>query len=111
VSVIREWRQREFVALISGRVTINMDAACQFAVGQAQSKAPRRTGRLVGDIAYTVSGRGNVVEGRVGVLRGKGRAYWGWFHEVGTSKMPAHPFLRPAVFGNAAEILRLIRGG
>jgi HK97 gp10 family phage protein len=38
------------------------------------------------------------------------KAFYARFHELGTSKMAAHPFLRPAVFENEAEIMRLLVG-
>ena len=108
--MIKEWNQKKVLAAISGRVVQNMDRACQFAVEQAQAKAPVRTGRLKRAIGYTVRAYRNVVEGRVGVRRGFYRSHIGWFHEMGTVKMAAHPFLRPAVFGNAKLIVRIIQG-
>ena len=106
--MIKEWNQRQFLALVSGRVVQNMDRACEFAEQQAQARAPVRRGILRRHITHEVSARGNTVEGRVGVIR---EAFWGWFQEMGTSKMPAHPFLRPAVFGNAKRIVQIIQGG
>lgn len=105
--MITEWNQKEIKAVISGRVVQNMDRACQFAVEQAQGRAPVRRGVLRAHISHDVKARGDVVEGRVGVIR---TAFWGWFHEMGTVKMPATPFLRPAVFGNARRIVRIIQG-
>jgi HK97 gp10 family phage protein len=105
--MITEWRAKEVMAAISGRVVQNMERACLFAMHQAQAKAPVRTGKLRRSFGYEVSARGNVIEGRVGVFRS---AFYGYFHEVGTSKMPARPFLRPAVFGNAATIVKIIQG-
>lgn len=32
-------------------------------------------------------------------------AYYGFFHEYGTSKMPAHPFVRPAADTKKPEVL------
>ena len=107
--MIKEWNQKQVLAAISGRVVQNMDRACQFAAEQAEAMAPVRTGRLKRAIGYTVRAHRNVVEGRVGVRRGF-RAFYGYFHEMGTSKMPARPWLRPAVFGNAKRIVRIIQG-
>lgn len=110
MSVIKEWRQREVMAELSGRLLEGLDDALQFAEEQARAMAPERTGKLRASISHTVGAKGNTVFGAVGVRKGKGFAHWGWFHEMGTVKMAAHPFLRPAVFGNAAEILRRICG-
>ena len=105
--MIKEWNQKKVLAAISGRVVQNMDRACQFAEEQARARAPVRRGILRSHITHQVRARGTTVEGRVGVIR---KAFWGWFHEMGTSKMPAHPFLRPAVFGNARRIVRILQG-
>lgn len=103
------WNQKELMAAISGRVASGMGRACAFAAAQAQAKAPRRTGLLSGQISYEVRVVGRGVWGWIGVR--KGRAFYGYFHELGTRKMAAHPFLRPAVFGNGPEIVRRIARG
>lgn len=107
--IIREWNPDKVRAMVSGKLVDNMDRACDFAAGQARNRVPKRTGITHDDIAYEVSAHGNTIEGRVGVKRGK--SFYAFFVEMGTRKMAAHPFLRPAVFGNAAEIVRIIRGG
>lgn len=109
MSVIESWRQAELIAEISGEIVDGMGAACAFAADRARENAPERRGILKGDIDYRVEAHGNEVTGYVGVKKGK--AFYGYFVELGTSKMAARPFLRPAVFGHAAEILRLIVGG
>lgn len=111
MSVIKEWRQKEVMAELSGRLLIGLDDALQFAEEQAQAKAPRRTGKLRISVAHDVVVKGNSIAGRLGIRRGKGFAHWGWFQEMGTVRHPAQPFLRPAVFGNAAEIVRRVCGG
>jgi len=103
-----DWDTRRVLAMVGGKLVDNMDRACQYAESQAQANAPVMRGVLKSDITHTVSARANIIEGIVGV---KKEAYWGWFQEVGTQHHAAHPFLRPAVFGNAAAILRILRGG
>ena len=90
---------------------VNMEMACRFVAGQARALAPRRRGRLAAEIDFDieVGARGNVIEGRVGVKR-KGKAFYARFVEFGTRRMAAQPFLRPAVFNNAREIVRIISG-
>lgn len=107
--IIREWNADKVRAMVSGKLVQNMDRACQFAEDQAAARVPVRTGITRDDITHEVSARGNTIEGRVGVKRGK--SFYAFFVEMGTRKMAAKPFLRPAVFGNAAEILRILRGG
>ena len=104
-----EWRQREFMAKIGGIVAQNMERACEFAADEARARAPRLTGQLVRgvDIKVGVRARDQTIEGRVGVIK---KVFWAWFQEMGTSKMSARPFLRPAVFNNAARIVRMIEG-
>lgn len=110
MKIVTQWRKREFIAKVSGRVADNLYAACNFAADQARARAPRASGQLIEniDIAVEVTARDEVIEGRVGVRK---KAYWAWFQEMGTRHHAARPFLRPAVFGNAREIVRLISGG
>ena len=105
---IREWDAAGLKRKVSGELLNNMERAAAFAEGQAKAKAPVRRGILKSHITHVVRARGNTIEGIVGV---EGQAFWAIFVEMGTSKMGASPFLRPAVFGNAKEILRLLRGG
>lgn len=109
---IVEWRQREVLAEVSGRVADNLYRACEFAAEEARTRAPRRTGQLASDIdiAVEVTARDQEITGWVGVRKGKGHAFWAYFQEVGTSRHPAHPFLRPAVFGNARRIVAIVSG-
>ena len=46
----------------------------------------------------------------VGVRGGEKGRYYGFYIETGTRKQPAHPFLRPAVFDNARQIVALLAG-
>ena len=105
-----DWNPQRVKANIAGRVAENMEVACQFVVGQARSLVPVRRGVTKAEIDFKIEigARGNVIEGIVGVKRGK--AFYAKFLEFGTSKMAARPFLRPAVFNNAREIVRIIAG-
>ena len=103
-----EAQKQKFMAKVAGNLVANMDAACAYAADQARAKVPRGRPELVKHITHTVEARGLTVTGRVGVDK---KAYWGYFVELGTKNMAAQPFLRPAVFGNKAQIARIIRGG
>ena len=108
--MITQWNDKELMALIEERVVAGMEAACDFAAARAESLAPVKTGIMRGDVAYKVVAQHNDITGYVGVR--KGRAFYAYFVELGTSKMRARPFLRPAVFNHAQEIVRLVaRGG
>ncbi len=109
--VIKSWRQKELVAEMAARAVQGMEDACQFAEQEARARVLVRSGLTKRDITHEVSARGNVVEGRIGIPKGKGHAWYWIFHELGTSRHPARPALRPAVYDNAATIVRLIAGG
>ncbi len=104
-----EWRDRKFKARIGGIIAQNMERACEFAADQARARAPRLTGNLIQgiDIKVEVRGQANMIEGWVGVVK---KRFYAFFVEMGTSKMAARPFLRPAVFNNARHIVRIIEG-
>lgn len=103
-----ENKKQQWKAQIAGQVAANMDTAAAFAAEEARKMAPERTGRLKGNIAYEVTARGDLVTGTVGV---KKDAYWGYFQEMGTSRMSARPFLRPAVYNNIKRITQILVKG
>ena len=70
----------------------------------AKRRAPRRSGKLASSIEIKDGSKSpgfseSIV--RVG-------EFYGLFHEFGTSKMAAHPFLRPAGDASEAEVGRII---
>lgn len=111
-SQIVKWNKRKLIGEISGRVIQNMDLACQVVKGYAETNAPVRTGKMKGKVAIEteVQAHGEAVEGRIGVLKDND-VFYARFVEMGTSKMAAHPFLRPALFNHTAEIVRIIQTG
>jgi len=64
-------------------------------------------GRL---LTFVVEREARAVVITVGVRRGEKGRYHGFYIETGTRRQPAHPFLRPAVFDNAKEIVGLLAG-
>lgn len=107
---VKDWKQREFIAKVSGVAADNLYAACSYAAEQARALAPVRSGRMKKNIDFVtqVTAQGNTIEGIVGVRK---QAFWAWYVELGTRHMPAQPFLRPAVFGHAREIVKILCGG
>lgn len=108
--IIRKWDPEGLKRKIEAQVINGMEAACQFCADEARARVPVRSGATRDDIDYEVIASGDEVVGYIG-LRRKGKSFWGRWVELGTSKMAARPFLRPAVFGNADTIVKLITGG
>jgi len=104
---IREWQPDRVLGAVSGKLVQRMDLVGEFVKVQAQSRVSFRTGKLRRNIIYEVDARENYIEARVGARK---KFFWAWFLEMGTRKMRARPFLRPAVWQNKATILAMIRG-
>jgi len=105
--LIAEWNAAKFKHKMLVKSAEGMGRVCQFVAEKAQANAPVLSGLTREEITYKLEVQEDIVEGIVGV--GK-KAFYARFHELGTSKMAAHPFLRPAVFENEAEIMRLLVG-
>jgi len=101
--------QQALLDQVTRKAKANMERAVDYAVGQARGRAPRRTGLLITEIDGEVVLEDGAVVGRVGVKkRKKGGAFYWRFLELGTRKMAAKPFLRPALFSNLREIARIL---
>jgi hypothetical protein len=61
-------------------------------------------------LSYEVIVKPKEVVINVGVRPSSTSRRHGFYIEIGTKKWPAHPFLRPAVFMNAAKIVALLAG-
>ena len=71
----------------------------------AKRNAPVDTGRLRASITNEVRKIANaVLEGRVGT-----NIRYGYFQEIGTSKMDPQPYLRPALRNNFEQIVSIIQ--
>ncbi|MGF7429586.1 HK97 gp10 family phage protein [Thermoanaerobacterium thermosaccharolyticum] len=81
-------------------------SAAEVVKDAASKKAPRRTGKLARSMVYKTKEKSKT---GVEIVIGPDKdAFYGLFHEYGTSKMPAHPFLRPALDENGEKIKRTI---
>lgn len=107
---ITEWKPDAVIAKAAGWAASGMEDVCQFVEGQAQARATVRTGLMKSDITHQVLAHGMEITGYVGVFKSS-KAFYAAFVELGTSRMPAKPFLRPAVYGNAGKIVKLLAGG
>lgn len=111
------WHAEAWMAALLVKLARNMDAVGAYVAQEAKARAPRAAGaghagggaHAADSITYKVSPDRRAITVRVGATNA------GWylgFHEIGTSKMAAHPWLRPVIFGNADKILELLtRGG
>lgn len=79
-------------------------AAANVVRDEARRRAPVRTGNLRRNIATSVSVRRGQGSATVGP---KPKAYYGMFVELGTSKMAARPFLRPALDSKKDEVRQI----
>lgn len=80
-------------------------SSARVVAASAKSKVPRKTGALQKSITHRVSvkARGSA-EATVGFTK-----FYGRFVELGTSKMAAKPFLRPALDESEGKILEAFR--
>ncbi len=123
--VILVWKAKELRAAVLAQISENAETVGQFvevearrrldAIGTPDNRKAVAWRRFLSRYVLTntvATGRNEVVI-RVGmkVGRGKGGDRRGFYVETGSSIAPAHPFLRPAVFGHAKEILQLLTGG
>lgn len=76
---------------------------------KAREKAPIGTGTLKKSIKIRSNRAGNgVVSFKIGPTNDKKKGtdiFYGRFQEFGTSKMPAHPYMRPAYDESESEVL------
>ena len=82
-------------------------AAKEIVLPEAKAMAPIDTGALEKSLAVRAMKRsrtriGHLVQTRDGFFQGE--QFYGAFHEFGTRKMKADPFMRPAVYGNEQRI-------
>ncbi|MDP9192298.1 MAG: HK97 gp10 family phage protein [Acidobacteriota bacterium] len=97
--------QRKF-ANLSGRaqravVRDSLRSAARVVEKAARQRVPVDTGRLKKAITQRVTVQSSIGEALVGYRK---EAFYGGFVELGTSKMAAQPFLRPALDENTDEI-------
>lgn len=83
-----------------------LEAIGQTVEGRAADYAPVDTGRLRDSITHEVADDEHAVY--IGVPQ---EVDYGKYQELGTSKMPAHPFLKPAVIDSIPDMKRIVEGG
>lgn len=96
------------------------DITKNFAPGDPRLEGSSFVSRYVGGASYrkyvanlmtfTVESDSQGVLIKVGVGVGRGGSHHGLYIELGSKTAPPRPFLRPAVFENAARIVTLLAG-
>lgn len=106
-----KWRlsSNEVAAIIQGEMDEVCKEGAEMIAEDARSLAPKKTGKLASEIDVRTSkyeGGGYVVE-----AQGAGNydKYYAAFVEVGTHKMAAQPYMRPAVKKNRKKIQKLMQ--
>lgn len=66
-------------------------------------------------LTHEVEVKSNEVNINIGVARSsayksKDYSHYGFYIEMGSRRFPSHPFIRPAIFENAAKIVALLEG-
>lgn len=82
------------------------EAGDEILVPDIKQRAPRDRGDLVESIEALVEESGP----EKGAAKVRATKFYGLFHEFGTSKMPAHPFMRPAFDEHKNDVVELARG-
>lgn len=81
-------------------------AGAKVIVSAAKARAPVRTHKLQESITAEVTEKSrDHVEAKIGP--GKS-GFYGMFHELGTSKMPARPFLRPVLDESEEQVIQAV---
>ncbi len=80
-------------------------AGAELVKAAAKAKAPRDTGALAEGIGISKDLKGK--KGVLAEVSTSEETYYGLFQEYGTSKMPKHPFLRPALDENQNKVNQL----
>lgn len=72
-------------------------AGARIIVKEAKIRAPRRTGELRRNIVARQAPRGRAESSAAVHIGVRQQAFYFQFHELGTRRIPAKPFLRPAL--------------
>ena len=77
--------------------------AARVVANNAKDRAPYRTGHLSRNISYEATDHDATIGVNLGIVP------YAWYQEAGTSKMPAHPYLRPGLEASAKAIGDIFR--
>jgi len=120
VKYTTKWRPEQVREAAIGELMANGEIVGKFVESEARRRlqaikepawGERYRTLIVGRLlTFVVEREPKAVVITVGVKGGEKGRYYGFWIETGTQRQPAHPFLRPAVFENAREIVALLAG-
>lgn len=120
MNFVKEWQPEKFKAAVVAELEKNAGEAGQFVVDNARQRLQAirdpewgtgyRRNVVASLLRFEVERRPNEVIILVGVARSPDSRHHGFYIELGSSTAPAQPYLRPAVFQNAAKIVFLLSG-
>jgi HK97 gp10 family phage protein len=99
-----KWYGNERLKEISAQLKSGMAKACLLVERDAKTNAPVDTGRLRASITNRIETEEGQLVGIVGT-----NVVYASYQEFGTYKMPAHPFLFPALESNRDKIKDLLK--
>ena len=118
--VWKNWNPERVIEKVAAETAENMELVCKFVETEARRRllsisepewgAAYRREILARKLTSVVTRKGKAVVGIVGMRTGKEGRHYGYYIEMGSSTAPAQPYLRPAVFQNAHEIVKLLAG-
>lgn len=114
------WEPDKFKAELLKQLEENGDLMGQFVEDDARRRLWNITepewgagyrGVVVAELlTHTVERKENEVVITVGVATSSKSSHHGFYIEMGSSRFPAQPFIRPAVFENGGKIVALLSG-
>lgn len=100
-----KWHGAEVINTVSNKLEVAIMKAVLIVEADAKKMCPVDTGRLRASITHEVLKLADdIYQGRIGT-----NVEYAEYVELGTDKMPAQPYLRPALENNRDKIEKLIR--
>ena len=107
-----EWHPEQITAEIEKRAMDRLERAGESVASKARQKVPVLSGKLRDSIRVTRLNGDPKLNIRVYAgSRQKGGAFYAHMVEYGTVKMPAKPFLRPALNESKGQIKGIVENG
>jgi len=112
--IFNSFREKQYNR-ITGHLPGNIQKACELVqaeakanVSQTGGKHPQiKTGQLRDNIKTNIYQKGKTVKGFVGITQDE---FYGRMLEFGTIRIPAYPWLFPALKAKQNEVQRLLKG-
>jgi len=98
-----KWHGDKIQKKIEDRLEVNMNKAVTLVHHDATNNAPVKTGTLKRSLTMRVESEDKFLVGIVGT-----NLFYAPYQEFGTSRMPAHPYLFPALEKNRHKIMELL---